>query len=125
LAHGAGVCVSLAGGWIRYQSHGEPPAHVLNALRAAKPEIVALLGRFRLDASGALAGDDDLLHGLARLGFRVRRYGDQAALDDDARRGRVPPMPLLFDFADRQAEYGAALRALDASLSTGSHDDSP
>jgi hypothetical protein len=85
---------------------------VLAALRAAKPDIVALLSRFRLDASGALAGDDGLLHRLAKLGFRVRRYGDHAALDDDTRQGRVPPMPLLYEFADRQREYGALLTAL-------------
>jgi hypothetical protein len=107
LAHSEGVLVSLAGDFIRYQSRGEPPAHVLQALRAAKPEIVGLLSRFGLEASGALAGDDDVLRGLAKLGFRVRRYGDQTALDDDTRQGRVPPTPLLYKFADRQREYGA------------------
>ena len=111
LAHSEGVLVSLAGDFIRYQSRGAPSERVLAALRTAKPEIVALLRRFRLDASGALAGDDDLLCALGKAGFRVRRYGDQGALDDDRGQGGVPPMPLLYEFADRQREYGAALRA--------------
>jgi hypothetical protein len=91
LAQAEGVLVSLAGDFIRYQSRGPPSERVLAALKAAKPEIVALLSRFRLDATGALAGGDDLLCGLARLGFRVRRCGDQAALDDETEQGRVPP----------------------------------
>jgi hypothetical protein len=115
LAHAEGVLISLAGDFIRYQSKAGAPEHVLAALKAAKPEIVALLRRYALDASGALAGDDDaLLRGLAALGFRVRRHGDQAALDDDDDQGRVPPTPLLYAFADRQPEYSAALRALQA-----------
>jgi hypothetical protein len=113
LAHAEGVLISLVGDFIRYRSHGPPPERVLAALRAAKPEIVALLSRFRLEASGALFSEaDDLLVRLAELGFRVRRHGDQAALDDDAGQGRVPPTPLLYEFADRQREFGAALRAL-------------
>ena len=114
LANAEGVLVSLAGDFIRYQSRGAPSERVLAALRAAKLEIVALLSRLWLDASGALVGDDDLLRRLAKAGFRVRRYGGQAALDDDAGQGRVPPMPLLYEFADRQREYGAALQALQA-----------
>jgi hypothetical protein len=124
LAHEAGVSVSLAGdGFVRWKSRGELPPRVLAALRAAKPEIVTLLSRFRLDASGALGGDDDLLRRLARLGFRVRWYDDQAALDDDSRQGRVPPMPLIYEFAYRRSEYGAALRALAAPPSIGSRGD--
>ena len=111
LAHAEGVRVSLAGDFIRYQSRGDPPAHVLQALRAAKPEIIALLRRYALDKTGALVGDD-LLTRLAHRGFRVRRYGDQAALDDDA--GQVPSRFLLYEFADRQREYGALLRTLQA-----------
>jgi hypothetical protein len=99
---------------IRWRTKGgSPPADVLAALKEAKPEIIALLGRYALDASGALNGDD-LLHRLARLGFRVRRWGNSAALDDDTGQGRVPPMSLLYEFADRQREYAAALRALSA-----------
>jgi hypothetical protein len=111
LAHEAGISVSRVGDFIRYHSHGPPPAHVLDALKAAKPEIVALLSRFGLDASGALFGDALLDH-LAKLGFRVRIYSDQAALDDDSGQGRVPPMPLLSRFAENQTEYGLVLRAL-------------
>ena len=111
LAHEAGISVSLVGDFIRYQSHGSTPAHVLEALKAAKPEIVALLRRFRLDASGTLIGDTLLDH-LAKLGFRVRQSSDQAALDDDTGQGGVPPMPLLYRFAENQAEYGLVLRVL-------------
>jgi|SRR5271166_1539374 len=114
LAHAANVQVSLAGDFIRWRSRGEPPAPVLGALRAAKPEIVALLSRLWVDTSGALAGDDEVLFGLAELGFRVRRYGAQAALDDDTGQGRVPPMPLVRRFSEKQTEYGLALRALGA-----------
>jgi hypothetical protein len=113
LAHEAGISVSLVDDLIRYQSHGPPPAHVLDALKAAKPEIVALIRRFSLDASGALIGGALLDH-LAMLGFRVRRYGDQAALDDAVGQGRVPPMPLLYRFAEKQTAYGLVLRALRA-----------
>lgn len=72
---------------------------------------------YRLDQTSALVsridGDDPLAR-LAGLGFRVRRYGDQAALDDDTGQGRVPSMVLLREFADRQQEYGEALVALGA-----------
>jgi hypothetical protein len=111
LAHEAGISVSLVGDFIRYQSYGAPPAHVLDALKAAKPEIVALLSRFRLDASGALAGDH-VLYDLAELGFSVRLCGDQAALDDETSQGRVPPMPLLYRVAENQTDYELVLRAL-------------
>jgi hypothetical protein len=123
LAHAEGVKVSLVGDFIRYQSRGAPSERVLAALRAAKPEIVALLSRFSLDASGALVGDDDLLYGLAKLSFRVRRYGGQAALDDDMGQGRVPSSQLLYEFADRQREYGALLQALQAQ--DMSHESGP
>ena len=120
LAHAEGVQVSLAGdGFIRWQSRCELPPHVRDALKAAKPEIVTLLRRFRLDETGALdaVGHNDdaaLLRKLAALGFRIRRYGGQAALDDDTGQGRVPSMPLLYEFADHQHRYGALLRTLQA-----------
>jgi hypothetical protein len=120
LAHAEGVRVSLAGDWfIRWQSPGELPPHVRSALTAAKPEIVDLLRRFRLDETWALdatGGNDDarLLAKLAALDFRVRFYGAQAAFDDDAGQGRVPPMPLLYQLRERQRQYGALLRALQA-----------
>jgi hypothetical protein len=57
MAQEAGISVGIAGDFIRYQSHRRPPARVLYALTAAKPEIVALLSRFSLDASGGLIGD--------------------------------------------------------------------
>jgi hypothetical protein len=114
LAHAEGVKVSLAGdGFIRWHSRGELPPHVRDALKAAKPEIVTLLRGYALDKTGALVGDD-LLTRLAHAGFRVRRYGDQASLDDDGGRGRVPSMPLLYEFADCQRQYGALLRTLQA-----------
>jgi hypothetical protein len=113
LAHAEGVRVSLAGDFIRFQSRGEPRAQVLAALKAEKPAIVALLKAYGLDRSGALIGDD-LLTRLAKLGFRVRRYGAQAALDDETGTGRIPPMAALYDFAERQLEYGALLRTLQA-----------
>jgi hypothetical protein len=78
-----------------------------------------------LDKTGALVGAD-LLARLAELGFHVRRYGDQAALDDDKGQGRVPPIPLLCEFADRQREYSAALRGLTlegSSVGRNDHDD--
>jgi hypothetical protein len=117
LAHAANVQVSLARGHIRCRSRGAPPSEVIEALRAAKPEIVALLGRFSVDATGALAGaasdGDDVLARLTGLGFRVRRYGDKAALGQ----GRVPPMPLLYEFVDHQREYSAVLCMLGAAES--------
>jgi hypothetical protein len=112
-AEAAGVAVSLAGGFIRWQSRGDPPAGVLEALRAAKADLVALLARYALTERGALIGDD-LLADLAKLDFRVRRYGVQAALDDDTGQGRVPPIPLVHRFSEKQIEYGLALRALRA-----------
>ena len=85
----------------------------MDALRAAKPDLVALLACYTLAETGALTGDY-LLAELARLGFGVRRYGNQAALDDDTHEGRVPPTPLLYPFAEKQTDYGLALRALRA-----------
>jgi hypothetical protein len=85
----------------------------VDALRAAKPDLVALLACYTLAETGALTGDY-LLAELARLGFGVRRYGNQAALDDDTHEGRVPPTPLLYPFAEKQTDYGLALRALRA-----------
>jgi hypothetical protein len=114
LADAANVQVSIARDFIRWRCRGAPPADVLAALKAAKPEIVTLLKPLSLDPSGALTGDA-LLARLAGLGFRVRRYGRQAALDDAAGQGRVPPAPLLYEFADRQREYGVVLVALGAA----------
>ena len=62
----------------------------------------------------ALNDDAGLLAKLAALDFRVRLYGAQAALDDDAGHGRVPPMPLLYQFRERQRQYGTLLGALQA-----------
>jgi hypothetical protein len=112
-AEAAGVDVSLAGGFVRWQSRGDPPTGVLEALRAAKADLVALLARYTLLESGALIGDD-LLADLVKLNFRVRRYGNQAALEDDTGQGRVPPMPLVHRFSEKQTEYGLALRVLGA-----------
>jgi hypothetical protein len=53
---------------------------------------------------------DPVLAELGRGNFRVRRHGDQAAIDDDTGLGRVPPTPLLQAFAARQDEYSGVLR---------------
>ena len=113
LAEAAGVVVTLYRDRLRIGSRGLASEPVIDALKAAKPEIVALLTRYSLTQYGALQGDD-LTAELTRLGFCVRRYGSQGALDDDAGRARVPPMSFLYRFAERQAEYGLALRALRA-----------
>jgi hypothetical protein len=99
---------------LSWESRGPTPGKALKALRAAKGELIGLLVRYQLHADGALTGDD-LLTKLRALGLMVRRYGVNAAIDDD--RGgaldRAAPS-LLLRFADRQAEYGLALRALRA-----------
>jgi hypothetical protein len=100
---------------LSWQSRGPTPGRALEALKAAKGELIDLLVRFRLDAAGGLAGDD-LLATLRVKGFAVRRYGVNAALDDalGGALQRAPTASLLYAFADRQAEY-SALRALGAS----------
>jgi hypothetical protein len=77
--------------------------------------LIDLLVRYRLDSAGGLAGDD-LLAALQVAGFAVRRYGFNAALDDalGGALHRVPEAYLLYAFADKQAEYSLALRALRA-----------
>jgi hypothetical protein len=72
---------------------------------------------YALDSTGALVprvNGDDLLARLAGLGFRVRRYGDRAGLDDDNNQGRVPSIAYLREFADQQDRYGELLVALSA-----------
>jgi hypothetical protein len=109
-----GVTIAVvAGDRLYWQSQGLTPSRALEALKAAKSELIDLLVRYRLDSVGGLTGDD-LLTALRALGFVVRRYGAQAAIDDDVGQARVPPMPLLYRFAERQTEYGLALRALRA-----------
>jgi hypothetical protein len=100
---------------LHWRSHGPTPDAALAALKAAKGALVNLLVRYRLNSAGDLAGDD-LLAALRVEGFAVRRYGVNAALDDAFRSAldRVPPMTLLYAFADKQVEYGLALRALRA-----------
>jgi hypothetical protein len=110
--YGVSIAV-VAGDHLWWQSRGPTPGRALKALKAAKGELIDLLVRYRLDRSGSLAGDD-LLAALQVAGFVVRRYGAQAALDDDSGQGRVPPMPLLYRFSDKQAEFSLALRALRA-----------
>jgi hypothetical protein len=109
-----GVTIAVvAGDRLWWQSQGPTPGRALKALKAAKGELIDLLVRYRLDPVGGLAGDD-LLAALQVAGFVVRRYGAQAALDDDSGQGRVPPRPLLYRFSDKQAEFSLALRALRA-----------
>jgi hypothetical protein len=100
---------------LSWQSQGPTPGRALEALKAAKGELIDLLVRFRLDAAGSLAGDDLLIE-LQGAGFAVRRYGANAALDDalGGALQRAPTASLLYAFADKQAEYGLALRALRA-----------
>jgi hypothetical protein len=109
-----GIAIAVvAGDRLWWQSRGPTPKRALTALKAAKGELIDLLVRYRLDPAGGLAGDD-LLSALQVAGFVVRRCGAQAALDDDSGQGRVPPMPLLYRFSDKQAEFSLALRALRA-----------
>ena len=111
-----GVMIAVvAGDRLSWQSQGPTPGRALEALKAAKGELIDLLVRFRLDAAGSLAGDDLLIE-LQVAGFAVRRYGVNAALDDalGGALHRVPAASLLYAFADKQAEYSLALRALRA-----------
>jgi hypothetical protein len=109
-----GITVTVvAGDRLWWQSRGPTPGRALEALKAAKGELIDLLVRYRLDSAGGLAGDD-LLAGLQVAGFAVRRYGVNAALDAlDGALDRVPTS-LLYAFADKRAEYSLALRALRA-----------
>ena len=115
LAERYGITIAVvAGDRLSWQSRGPTPGRALEALKAAKGELIDLLVRYRLDSAGGLAGDD-LLAGLQVAGFAVRRYGVNAALDAlGGALDRVPPMPLLYLFAEKQTEYGLALRALRA-----------
>jgi hypothetical protein len=111
-----GVTIAVvASDRLSWQSRGPTPGRALEALKAAKGELIDLLVRYRLDSAGGLAGDD-LLATLRVRGFAVRRYGVNAALDDalGAALQRAPTISLLYAFADRQAEYSLALRALRA-----------
>ena len=77
-----GVTIAVvAGDRLSWQSQGPTPGRALEALKAAKGELIDLLVRYRLDSAGGLAGDD-LLATLQVGGFAVRRYGVNAALDD-------------------------------------------
>ena len=114
LAERYGVTIAVvAGDRLWWQSRGPTPGRALEALKAAKGELIDLLVRYRLDSASGLAGDD-LLAALQVAGFAVRRFGVNAALDAlGGARDRVPTS-LLYAFADKQAEYGLALRALRA-----------
>ena len=116
LAERHNIVIGVVGGdRLSWESRGPTPGRALRALKAAKGELIDLLVRYRLDSAGGLAGDD-LLAALRALGFVVRRYGVNAALDDSigGALDRVPATSLLYAFADRQAEYSLALRALRA-----------
>ena len=78
----------------------------------AKPSVKTVSGHW-LDHTGALVGDD-LTAELTTLGFSVRLYDQQAALDDDGKQGRVPDIARIRRFADQQANYSKALLALKA-----------
>jgi hypothetical protein len=111
-----GIALDLVGDdRLHWRSRGPTPDVALAALKATKGELVDLLVCYRLSSDGDLAGDD-LLAALQAGGFAVRRYGVNAALDDalGGALQRVPEASLLYAFADRQAEYSLALRALRA-----------
>jgi hypothetical protein len=111
-----GVTIAVvAGDRLWWRSRGPTPGRALEALKAAKGELIDLLVRYSLDSSGALVGDN-LLDELRISGFAVRRYGLNAALDDalGGTLDRVPATSLLYAFADKRTEYGLALRALRA-----------
>jgi hypothetical protein len=111
-----GVTIAVvAGDRLGWQSRGPTPGRALEALKAAKGELIDLLVRYRLDSAGGLAGDD-LLATFRVKGFAVRRYGINAALDDALGGAlyHVPEAFLLYAFADKQTEYSLALRALRA-----------
>jgi hypothetical protein len=111
-----GITIAVvAGDRLGWQSRGPTPGRALEALKAAKGELVNLLVRYRLDTAGGLVGDD-LLATFRLRGFVVRRYGVNAALDDalGGALAQVPATSLLCAFADKQAEYSLALRALGA-----------
>lgn len=78
----------------------------------AKPSLKTVAGHW-LDSTGALVGDG-LLAELTTLGFGVRRFGDQAALDDNSGQGRVPDIGWIRRFADLQGKYSDELLALKA-----------
>jgi len=127
IAERYGVTITVvAADRLRWQSQGPTPAWALTALKAAKGELIDLLVRYRLDSAGGLAGDD-LLAALQVGGFAVRRYGVNAALDDalGGALHRAPTASLLYAFADRQAEYSLALRALGASNCLEGNADGP
>jgi hypothetical protein len=110
------ITIALVGGdRLSWESRGPTPGRALKALRAAKAELIDLLIHYRLDSTGGLAGDD-LLAALQVAGYAVHRYRVNAALDDalGGALDRVPATSLLYDFADKRAEYGLALRALRA-----------
>jgi hypothetical protein len=111
-----GVTIAVvAGDRLCWQSRGPTPGRALKALRVAKAELVDLLTRYQLDSSGAVPGND-LLSYLRASSFAVSRYnliaGIYGALGGALH--RAPPASLLYAFADRQAEYSLALRALRA-----------
>jgi hypothetical protein len=109
-----GVTIAVvAGDRLWWQSRGPTPGRALEALKAAKAELIDLLTRYRLDSAGCLAGDD-LLATLQVAGFAVRRYGVNAALDALGGALNRVPTSLLYAFAAKQAEYSLALRALRA-----------
>jgi hypothetical protein len=104
LAREAGVSVSVAddGAHIRCRSDDDPPAHVLDALRTAKQEIVALIRRWRVlyakrerehvrsfraqMATGAHRGLMPRVERLKKLGyaFTPRRRGLRALMAAEA-----------------------------------------
>jgi hypothetical protein len=108
--HGVEIALDNRGDLV-LRSRGSIPPDVLASLRQAKEDMLAALRR--LDRTGALTGDD-LLDALRRKGFVIRRYGDNAVVDDETEAGRAPPMPLLREVIENHHAYFAALLAWSA-----------
>jgi hypothetical protein len=106
LAESAGVSVCLDGDMLRLVASVEPPADVLAALKAAKPEIVALLRREESGGQDGRDSEDDvaarILIGLNAMGFGAMLWEDGALMLRDLRgqsnRPRSPPQALAHEF---------------------------
>ena len=108
-----GITIAMVGGdRLSWRSQGPTPGRALEALKAAKGELIDLLVRYRLNSAGGLAGDDLLAHTSRVRGFAVRRYGVNAALDDTFSGGALQRAQRYLFFTpslSRQAEYSLAL----------------
>ena len=110
-------CVTItvvASDCLGWQSRGPTPGRALEALKAAKGELIDLLVRYRLDTAGGLAGDD-LLATLRVRGFAVRRYGVNAALDNTLG-GALQRAPTIYLDASNNRIFSAARLMVSAAV---------